>query len=107
MNKNTSARLRWVAGILAVGLCRGQSYATSTVAIAKGSALQMGTLAVMPVIQIGGVTGIVKFAGLDSPGFFQFNVVVPPSASTGDNSLTAQYNGLTTQSGLALNVGGQ
>jgi hypothetical protein len=46
----------------------------------------------------------VQFAGLVSPGLYQFNVVVPVTAPNGDNTLTAQYNGLTAQSGVLLTV---
>jgi len=56
------------------------------------------------VIQIGGIAASVQFAGLISPGLFQFNVVVPAMATSGDHTLTAQYNGLTTQTGVLLNV---
>jgi uncharacterized protein (TIGR03437 family) len=35
----------------------------------------------MPVITIGGVAAKVTFAGLVSPGEFQFNVLVPLSLS--------------------------
>jgi uncharacterized protein (TIGR03437 family) len=35
----------------------------------------------------------VSFAGLVAPGEFQFNVVVPPSAPSGDNAISATYNG--------------
>jgi uncharacterized protein (TIGR03437 family) len=72
--------------------------------IAAGSDAQSGNLPVLPVIQIGGISASVQFAGLVSPGLYQFNVVVPATAASGDNTLTAQYNGLTTQTGVLLNV---
>lgn len=72
--------------------------------VAAGSDVQSGNLPILPVIQIGGVPASVQFAGLVSPGLFQFNVVVPSTAKTGDNALAAQYNGLTTQAGLLLTV---
>jgi len=73
-------------------------------AITKGSEAQSGSLAVMPVIQIGGVSATVLFAGLISPGLYQFNVIVPMTAVNGDNSLTAQYNGQSAQTGVLLTV---
>jgi uncharacterized protein (TIGR03437 family) len=73
-------------------------------AIAKGSAIQSGTLPVMPVIQIGGAPATLIFAGLVSRGLYQFNVYVPSSAANGDNTLTAQYNGQSTQTGVLLTV---
>jgi uncharacterized protein (TIGR03437 family) len=72
--------------------------------VVAGSEAQSGSLPVLPVIQIGEVAASVKFAGLISPGLYQFNVVVPPAATGGDNTLTAQYNGLTTQTGVLLTV---
>ncbi len=72
--------------------------------VAAGSEVQSGSLPVLPVVRIGGIAATVQFAGLISPGFYQFNVVVPPAATSGDNTLTAQYNGLTTQTPVLLTV---
>jgi uncharacterized protein (TIGR03437 family) len=72
--------------------------------VAAGSEVQSGSLPALPLVQIGGIPASVLFAGLASPGLYQFNVVVPASAPNGDNTLTAQYNGLTTQSGVLLTV---
>ena len=57
-----------------------------------------------PVITIGGVTATVTSAGLVAPGEFQFNVVVPPSLTSGDQPVVAMYNGLTTQTGTSITV---
>jgi uncharacterized protein (TIGR03437 family) len=72
--------------------------------VTSGSDVQSGSLPVLPVIQIGGISASVQFAGLVSPGLFQFNVVVPATATDGDNMLTAQYNGLKTPTGVLLTV---
>jgi uncharacterized protein (TIGR03437 family) len=72
--------------------------------VVSGSIVQAGSLSPQPVIKIGGITATVQFAGLVSPGEFQFNVVVPPNASDGDQPVTAAYNGITTQSGTLLTV---
>jgi uncharacterized protein (TIGR03437 family) len=72
--------------------------------VAAASQTQSGSLPALPAIQIGGVPATVQFAGLVSPGLYQFNVIVPPSASSGDNLVTAQYNALTTQTGVLLTV---
>jgi uncharacterized protein (TIGR03437 family) len=66
--------------------------------------VQSGSLPELPVVKIGGATAEVRFAGLVSPGLFQFNVVVPPSVPDGDNVITATYKGLTTQTGVVLAV---
>jgi uncharacterized protein (TIGR03437 family) len=77
--------------------------ATST-PVVSGAETQSGTLSPMPVITIGGVAATVTFAGLVSPGEFQFNVVVPASLANGDQAATAMYNGLTTQAGTLITV---
>jgi uncharacterized protein (TIGR03437 family) len=46
----------------------------------------------------------VTFAGLISPGLYQFNVIVPATVSSGDNSITATYNGQKTQSGTLITI---
>jgi uncharacterized protein (TIGR03437 family) len=58
----------------------------------------------MPEITIGGVAAKVIFAGLVTPGEFQFNVIVPPSLTNGDQPTMAIYNGLTTQAGTLITV---
>jgi uncharacterized protein (TIGR03437 family) len=72
--------------------------------IASGSITQSGNLAPLPVIKIGGVGATVAFAGLVSPGEFQFNVIVPTSLADGDQPVTATYDGLGTQPGTAITV---
>jgi uncharacterized protein (TIGR03437 family) len=76
---------------------------TSTPVI-SGSILQSGTLSPQPVIKIGGTTATVQFAGLVSPGEFQFNVVVPASLGNGDQPITAAYGGVSPQSGALITI---
>ncbi len=66
--------------------------------------MQSGTLSPLPVIQIGGNAAAVTFAGLVSPGEYQFNVVVPLDTPVGNNTLTATHNGVTTQTNVFLAV---
>lgn len=70
----------------------------------KGSETQSGDLTPLPSVTIGKASAAVQFAGLISPGLFQFNVVVPASTPGGDNALTATFGGFTTQSGVLLTV---
>ena len=65
---------------------------TSTPVVA-GSETQGGNLSPPPIVTIGGTNAQVTFAGLISPGLFQFNVVIPTNAPSGDNTITATYNG--------------
>ena len=76
---------------------------TSTPVVA-GSPAQSGSLPTMPVITVGGIPATVQFAGLISPGLYQFNLVVPASATNGDNIIVATYSGFATQSGALLTV---
>jgi uncharacterized protein (TIGR03437 family) len=73
--------------------------------VVSGSETQSGSLNPLPVVTIGVNPATVQFAGLISPGLFQFNVVVPASTPAGDNALTATYSGLSTQSGVLVTVG--
>jgi uncharacterized protein (TIGR03437 family) len=73
-------------------------------AVVSGSEQQGGNLPSAPVVTIGGMQAAVKFAGLISPGLYQFNVVVPANIASGDNSITATYNGSSTQPGTLISV---
>jgi uncharacterized protein (TIGR03437 family) len=79
-------------------------FGPTSVPVVSGSETQSGTLSPLPVIQIGGAAATVQFAGLVAPGEFQFNVVVPASLANGDQSITATYNGFTTQAGTLITV---
>jgi uncharacterized protein (TIGR03437 family) len=68
-------------------------FGSTSVPVASGSETQSGSLSPLPVITIGGSAAAVSFAGLVAPGEFQFNVVIPTNAPSGDNSITATYNG--------------
>lgn len=72
--------------------------------VVEGSAAQNASLPQLPAVSIGGLPAIVKYAGVVSPGLYQFNVVIPDAAPDGDNALTAQYGGLSTQTGVVITV---
>ena len=72
--------------------------------VITGSTTQGGVLSPLPVIAIGGKNATVQFAGLVSPGLFQFNVIVPSSLADGDQTITASYNDTTTRQGTLLSV---
>jgi uncharacterized protein (TIGR03437 family) len=82
----------------------GNGFGPTSAPITSGSPVQSGVLAAMPVIQIGGITSTVQFAGLVAPGEFQFNVVVPSDVPNGNNTLVALYNGIPTQPGVVMQV---
>jgi len=54
-------------------------------------------------VRIGGVDARIDYAGLISPGVYQFNVVVPQVAA-GNQPVVAELRGLLTQSGLLLTI---
>lgn len=72
--------------------------------VVSGSPTQSGTLPTYPAVTINGATAEVTYAGLISPGLFQFNVVIPLSTVNGDNKLIATYNGIQTQPGMVITV---
>jgi uncharacterized protein (TIGR03437 family) len=79
-------------------------FGPTSVALVSGSRVQGGTLSTLPVVKIGGTNAFVQYAGLITPGLFQFNVTVPANTPDGDQAITATYNGLPTQSGTLLTV---
>ena len=54
-------------------------------------------------LRIGGVDATIAYAGLISPGLYQFNVVVPQVAA-GDQPLVAELRGLLSQSALLITI---
>jgi uncharacterized protein (TIGR03437 family) len=63
------------------------------------------TLQINPAIVIGGVAVTPVFAGMVSPGLYQFNVVVPQQAANGDVVVTALLGNSQTQAGTVITVG--
>lgn len=72
--------------------------------VVSGSITQGGTLSPLPAITIAGKNATVQFAGLISPGLFQFNVIVPDSVSQGDQIIKATYGGTSTQPDTLLTI---
>jgi uncharacterized protein (TIGR03437 family) len=82
----------------------GNGFGQTSPVIVNGSVSQSGTLPVLPSVTIGGINAPVQFAGVVSPGLYQFNVTVPASAPSGDNSLVATYNGFSSQANVLVSV---
>ncbi len=83
----------------------GNGFGATSSPIVKGSETQGGTLPLIPVVRIGGLNAKVSFAGLISPGLFQFNVDVPDAAPNGDDLITVTYGASnTTQAGAVVTV---
>jgi uncharacterized protein (TIGR03437 family) len=82
----------------------GNGFGPTTPPVVLGSSMQMAPLSTLPVVVIGGNPASVQFAGLVTPGLYQINVVVPVNTPDGDNSITAVYNGIATQTGVLVTV---
>jgi uncharacterized protein (TIGR03437 family) len=73
-------------------------------ALVNGSAVQSGSLPVLPVCQIGGTATTPGFAGLSSAGLYQFNLTIPSTAVNGDNTFACTYNGSSTPAGNLITI---
>ncbi len=82
----------------------GNGFGATSVPVAGGSVTQGGVLSPLPSIMLGGRPASVQYAGLVSPGLFQFNVIVPSNSQDGDLSITATYNGSSTQDGVLITI---
>jgi uncharacterized protein (TIGR03437 family) len=79
-------------------------FGPTTSPVVSGSLTQSGSLAPLPVVKIGGIAATVLGAVLVAPGQFQFNVMVPLSATDGNNTIAATYNLISTQGSAVLAV---
>ena len=79
-------------------------FGLTSIPVVAGSVTQGGTLSSLPAVTIAGRNAMVQFAGLVSPGLFQFNVIVPDSVPQGDYPIKATYGGAITQPGTLLTI---
>lgn len=79
-------------------------FGPTTPPVVNGSAVQRGDLPALPQVTIGGTQAEVQFAGVVTPGLYQFNVQVPANAPDGDLAVIASYGGYKTQAGLMIPV---
>jgi uncharacterized protein (TIGR03437 family) len=70
----------------------------------NGSSSQSGALPSNVSCQIGGDSAPVSFAGLISPGLYQFNMTVPGSAQNGGNVLSCSYRDTSAALGPVVAV---
>jgi uncharacterized protein (TIGR03437 family) len=82
----------------------GNAFGKTASSITAGLPTQSGSLPTLPLVQVGGVAATVQYAGLVSPGLFQFNVVVPANTPDGDQPISAIYSGSSTRTGTLLSV---
>jgi uncharacterized protein (TIGR03437 family) len=72
--------------------------------VIPGSLTQSGNLATKPQISIANNPVTVTFAGLISPGLYQFNIVVPVGTPPGNDYIMATYNGSSTAFGAQITI---
>ncbi|MGA3187965.1 MAG: SBBP repeat-containing protein [Bryobacteraceae bacterium] len=82
----------------------GNGFGAVTPPVVNGSETQTGVLPTMPTILIGTNKATVTFAGLVSPGLYQFNVMVPTAATGGDNTITGSFYSNQTQAGTLITI---
>lgn len=82
----------------------GSGFGVTIPPVVNGSGSQSGTLPILPNVSVGGLLASVQFAGLISPGLFQFNITVPANAPDGDLMIRAGYLGASTQAQALLSV---
>ncbi len=79
-------------------------FGTTTVPITPGAPTQSGSLPTPPVVKIGGIQADVQYYSLVAVGEYLLNVKIPSSIGDGDQSLTATYDGFTTQAGTLITI---
>ncbi|HTB15105.1 MAG TPA: SBBP repeat-containing protein [Bryobacteraceae bacterium] len=72
--------------------------------VIKGSLTQTGSLATKPIISIANNPVTVTFAGLISPGLYQFNIVIPPGTPAGDDFITINYDNVVSALGPQITI---
>ena len=82
----------------------GTGFGLPSSPLVDGSATQAGALPELPRITIGGQVATVIWAGVISPGLYQFNVAVPEVAPDGNAVVVATYAGAGTPAGAAIAI---
>ena len=82
----------------------GDGFGLPSTALTEGSAAQTGSLPSVPRITIGGQEAAVTYAGVVSPGLYQFNVIVPDSVAAGNNPVICTYANAGTPAGSVIAV---
>lgn len=82
----------------------GNGFGATSSTVVAGSTQQTGVLSPPPTFTIGGLPTQVQYAGLQFPGQYQFNVVVPQTVAGGNQPVVATVGGRSTQSGAVIAV---
>jgi len=81
----------------------GTGFGPTTPPSPIGQLINPAPLAGQVTVQIGGVTANTQFAGIVTPGLYQFNVVVP-NVPNGDNAVSIPIGGSSSQPNVFLPV---
>jgi uncharacterized protein (TIGR03437 family) len=79
-------------------------YGPVTPPIVPGSQTQSGSLPSKPQILIANTPATVTFAGLISPGLYQFNITIATGTPSGDDYIIVNYNGVQTALGPQITI---
>jgi uncharacterized protein (TIGR03437 family) len=81
----------------------GTGFGPTTPPTPTGQSVTPAPLANQVTVQIGGVAANTQFAGIVTPGLYQFNVVVP-NVPNGDNAVSIQISGSSSQPNVFLTI---
>ena len=83
----------------------GTGFGQTNPPVSAGQAFpQASPLAIRPSVHIGGVQASVDWAGLVSPGLYQFNVRVPDATADGNISVSIRIGSYETQKGTTIPI---
>lgn len=81
----------------------GTGFGPTTPPVQIGQVINSAPLANQVTVRIGGITAITQFAGIVTPGLYQFNLVVP-SVPNGDNAVSVEIGGSSSQANTFLTI---
>jgi uncharacterized protein (TIGR03437 family) len=81
----------------------GTGFGPTTPPTPIGQLIDSAPLANQVIVQIGGVAANTLFAGIVTPGLYQFNVVVP-NVPNGDNAVSLEVSGSSTQPNVFMTI---
>jgi uncharacterized protein (TIGR03437 family) len=82
----------------------GTGFGLTTPPVQIGQVVNSAPLAGPVTVRIGSAVAITQYAGVVSPGLYQFNVVVPNVFISGDQSVSVVIDGVVSQANAFLNV---
>ena len=81
----------------------GTGFGPTTPPPPTGQLISPASLAGQVTVKIGGIVANTQFAGIVTPGLYQFNVVIP-NVPNGDNGVSMEINGTSTQPNVFMTI---